>query len=70
MERITSVSGYIEKKPNWSEALLLLRDIILASPVEECMKWSAPAYTFNSENIVGLAAFKIMLGSGFIKVYF
>ncbi len=65
MERIDSVGDYIDIKSNWKEALVLLREIILSAPVNECMKWSAPAYTYNKENIIGLAAFNDYVGIWF-----
>ena len=65
MKRINSVSDYIEAKAVWAEALLLLRDVILGTGTKECMKWSAPAYTSNNENIIGLAAYNDYVGIWF-----
>ncbi|MFK8038638.1 MAG: YdeI family protein [Crocinitomicaceae bacterium] len=65
MESFDSVGDYFESKSNWSEALFLLREIILTAPLEECLKWSMPAYTYQGENIIGLAAYKEYVGIWF-----
>lgn len=65
MERFDTVSDYFKAKKNWSKSLLLLREIILNAPVQECLKWSAPAYTYQGKNIIGLAAFKGYVGLWF-----
>ncbi|MFK8045799.1 MAG: YdeI/OmpD-associated family protein [Crocinitomicaceae bacterium] len=65
MEKINSVHEYIEAKPICADCILLLREILLSTPVEECMKWSAPAYTHNGENIIGLAAYNSYVGIWF-----
>lgn len=58
MERHKTVDDYIEAKSQWSEELSVLRDIFLETELEETVKWGAPAYTLNSKNVAGLAAFK------------
>ena len=65
MERINSVAEYIEVNQRCKSALTLLREVILQAPVKECVKWNAPAYTFNGENIIGLAAFNEYVGLWF-----
>ncbi len=45
--------------------LLLLREIILSTDVEETIKWGAPTYMVNKKNIAGLGAFKSYVGIWF-----
>ena len=65
MELAASFTDYLAKKDNWDRELILLREVILSTPVKETIKWGAPAYTFNDENIIGLAAFKNYVGIWF-----
>lgn len=58
---------YISKKENWRKELELLRSVFSDLPVEETIKWGAPTYVFNGENIVGLAAFKNYCGLWFFQ---
>lgn len=61
------VDLYISKKPEWSEPLSLLRDILATTELEETVKWGAPVYTVNGKNMVGLAAFKTYCGIWFFQ---
>lgn len=38
--------------------LILLRDIVLDSGLEETVKWNMPVYRINGKNVVGLIAYK------------
>ncbi|SFD20741.1 YdeI/OmpD-associated family protein [Algibacter pectinivorans] len=58
MKKIYSVEEYIEEHSNFSAALRLLRTLILATQVEEAIKWNAPIYMVNGKNVLGLGAFK------------
>ncbi|MBK8702017.1 MAG: YdeI/OmpD-associated family protein [Saprospiraceae bacterium] len=51
----------------WQEEILLLREIILSTGLEETIKWGAPTYTHKGQNIVGLAAFKSYAGLWFFQ---
>lgn len=42
----------------FNKELLLLRDIILETGLQEELKWKHPCYTFNNKNIIILTAFK------------
>lgn len=70
MEKASSVEEYIENHDNFSEALNLLRDIFLTTELEETLKWSAPVYTLNGKNVVGLGAFKNHFGIWFFNGVF
>jgi uncharacterized protein YdeI (YjbR/CyaY-like superfamily) len=70
MEKITSVTDYIEKHEKWSSILELLRKTVLNSGLTETIKWSAPVYTHKGKNICGLGAFKNHCAIWFFKGVF
>ncbi|WP_037319837.1 YdeI family protein [Salegentibacter sp. Hel_I_6] len=55
---VKSVDQYIETHSTWENELLLLREILQNTELEECIKWGAPVYALNGKNVVGIAAFK------------
>ncbi len=61
----TTVEEYIEKKPQWREALEEMRTILLDTELEEDVKWGAPMYTLDGKNIVGIMGFKSYTGLWF-----
>ncbi len=70
MKKIYSVEEYIEEHTHFSEALNLLRNIINTTELEETIKWSAPVYTLNNKNVIGLGAFKKHFGIWFFNGVF
>ncbi len=58
MEFIKQVDDYIQNKPNWSNALKLLRSIVATTELRETVKWGGPVYTLQGKNVLGLGAFK------------
>jgi uncharacterized protein YdeI (YjbR/CyaY-like superfamily) len=58
MKKVDSVEEYIEVNSHYSEALTLLRELLLSTELEESLKWSAPVYTIAGKNVIGLGAFK------------
>ena len=65
MEKIENFDDYVSGKPQWQRELRQLRETILASGLEEGVKWGAPVFMLNGKNIVGLAAFKEYVGVWF-----
>ncbi len=65
MQRHNTVEDYIESAPAWRDELLALRKILLATPLEETVKWGAPCYTHEGKNVVGIGAFKSYVGLWF-----
>ena len=61
------VINYITIKEKWKEELELLRKTLLATKMEEAIKWGAPTYVYKNKNIVGLAAFKNYCGLWFFQ---
>ena len=65
MNRASTVDEYIVKSPEWQEELILLRNILLSTELEEGVKWGGPAYMINGKNVVGIGAFKSYVGLWF-----
>ena len=70
MKKVNSVEEYIETHEYYSAELTILRDIINSTEMEEALKWSAPVYTINGKNVVGLGAFKNHFGIWFFNGVF
>ncbi len=59
MKKFNNIQEFFAEDTVWQECLLKLRDIFLSfSEIEETFKWSAPCYTVQGKNVVGLAYFK------------
>jgi len=58
MKKITSVEDYIEANAHYKDALIMLRDIMNSTDLEETVKWSMPTYCINGKNVLGIGAFK------------
>jgi len=69
MGKITVVE-YISNSGKWESSLILLREILLGSGLDETVKWGMPVYTLNGKNIVGLVAFKSYTGLWFYQGVF
>lgn len=67
MKRYKTVEAYISGVDSWNEELILLREILHTTPLDECVKWGAPCYTHQNKNIVGLGAFKSYFGLWFFQ---
>ena len=70
MKKVNSVEEYIEVNSQWSEGLSTLREIILSTEAIETIKWSAPVYTIDGKNVIGLGAFKNHFGVWFFNGVF
>lgn len=70
MKKFTSVEEYIEYHNQWTEALNLLRNIMISTELEETLKWSIPTYTINGKNVLGIGAFKKHFGIWFFNGVF
>ncbi|WP_103865129.1 YdeI family protein [Aquimarina sp. I32.4] len=70
MKKNKPVEEFIAKNLQWQEELKLLRSIMLATEVEESIKWGTPVYTINDKNVMGLGAFKSYVGIWFYQGVF
>ncbi len=67
MKRFKTVDEYILNAVNGKEMLMILRDIILSTGLQETVKWGSPVYTLNGKNVVGMASFKSYVGLWFYQ---
>ena len=67
MVKNATVSAYILKHEDYSNILNRLRNILLATPLIETVKWGIPIYTFDNKNLVGIGAFKNHVGLWFFQ---
>lgn len=70
MKKVSSIEEYIEKQDKYSDALMLLRELMLSTEMNECLKWGAPVYSVEGKNVVGLGAFKNHFGIWFFNGVF
>jgi len=54
MKKVHSVEEYIEINSHFSNELIILRDIINSTELEETVKWSMPTYCLNGKNVLML----------------
>lgn len=60
-----TVNEYILNAAFGKEMLIVLREILLTTELQETVKWGSPVYTINDKNVVGIAAFKSYIGLWF-----
>ena len=70
MKRFDSVESYVAAGGPWIESLLLLREILVSSGLDETVKWGMPVYTLNNKNVAGFSAFKSWTGIWFYQGVF
>ena len=70
MAAIKTVDDYINNKPEQAGQLKALRQIMLNTELEECIKWGAPVYMIKEKNVIGLGAFKSYTGIWFFNGVF
>ncbi len=61
------VDGLLRKSKQWQQELQALREIALACPLTEEVKWRHPCYTSEGRNIVILGGFKNWCVMTFVK---
>lgn len=60
-----TVEEYLENQPEHQKILEMLRDILLATELEETIKWGLPTYVVGNKHVIGLGAFKSYAGLWF-----
>lgn len=66
-KRNPRIDAFLSKAKKWPEELRKLREIALACPLAEELKWGKPAYTFAGGNVVILIPFKEYCAMMFFK---
>ena len=64
------VDAFIEGASRWPEELLAMRRILLATGLDETLKWRQPCYTHDDRNIVIMGEMKAGMTLGFFKGMF
>lgn len=67
MNSFQTVDEYILNAVSGKEILLVLRDILKTTELEETIKWNSPVYTLNGKNLIGIVAFKSYVGVWFYQ---
>lgn len=67
MKRFRTVDAYIESAEQWQEELVRLREILRSTALTEEVKWGAPCYSYEGNNVVGVGAFKSYFGLWFYQ---
>ena len=67
MKKVGSAEEYIEMHSNWTKELSQLREMLLATELEEYIKWGSPVYTFKGTNLIGIGAHKHYCGLWFFQ---
>ena len=70
MQSYNTVNEYILNTPFGKEILIVLREILLSTELQETVKWGGPVYTINDKNVVGIGAFKSYAGLWFYQGVF
>ena len=65
-----SVEEYIESEDTFAGGLVLLRDIMTSTELQETVKWGIPTYAINNKNVVCISAFKNHFGVWFFNGVF
>jgi uncharacterized protein YdeI (YjbR/CyaY-like superfamily) len=67
MKRYKTVDEFILDNEYDRDILIVLREIIKSTELEETVKWGAPCYTYKGKNVVGLSSFKSYVGLWFFQ---
>lgn len=67
MKSFKTVDEYILNVKNGKEILIVLRELLKSTALEETVKWGSPVYTIRGKNIVGLGSFKSYVGLWFFQ---
>ena len=64
------VDAFIDGAGRWHDELLAMRPILLATGLDETLKWRQPCYTHDDRNIVIMGEMKAGMTLGFFKGMF
>lgn len=62
MKYAKTLAEFFEINMQWQQELMMLRDILLSTGMEEGIKWGAPVYMVDGKNVVGIGSFKSYFG--------
>ncbi len=67
MQDFPDVDAYIEASGQWQDEITVLRPLLLASGLDECIKWGKPCYALGDVNVVLIQEFADRLALMFFK---
>lgn len=67
MNKFNNTDEFMAAQTEWQDGLKQLRSLLVATELEETIKWGIPVYTINNKNVVGLSAFKDYFGLWFYQ---
>ncbi len=67
MKKFSNTDEFLAAQTEWQAGLKQLRSLLLATELEETIKWGIPVYTIKNKNVVGLSAFKEYFGLWFYQ---
>ncbi|SFR50855.1 Uncharacterized conserved protein YdeI, YjbR/CyaY-like superfamily, DUF1801 family [Robiginitalea myxolifaciens] len=70
MEKAEKIAAYFEAESPFREGIALLRERVLAAGLGEELKWGAPVYTLDGQNVLGIMRFKHHFGMWFFQGVF
>ena len=70
MEKSEKVAQYYAEEHHFKEAIGILRELVLKTPLEETFKWMFPTYTLDKKNVIAICKFKKHFGIWFFNGVF
>lgn len=70
MQSYKTVNEYILNATFGNDILIVLRELLLTTELQETVKWGGPVYTINDKNVVGIGAFKSHVALWFYQGFF
>lgn len=67
MRSAKTIDEYFKNEKHWIDEQQKLREIMLATGLEETIKWGGPVYTLDGKNVVGIGGFKGYFGLWFFQ---
>ena len=67
MEHFPDVEAYLAASERWPEAVAALREVLLATGLDEHVKWGKPCYALGDANVVIVQEFTDLLALLFFK---
>jgi len=61
------IEAYYSREHPFQKGILVLREVILKTDLEEHLKWGAPVYSIDNKNVLGIMAFKKHFGIWFFN---
>ncbi|MCE2612724.1 YdeI/OmpD-associated family protein [Flavobacteriaceae bacterium D16] len=64
------LEAYYSREHPFQKGILVLREVMLKTELEEHLKWGAPVYSIDNKNVLGIMAFKKHYGIWFFNGIF